>query len=62
MLTVDDLQNAINAIEGARYAGKDAAAVAAMLGRFRAALDQARRPVMHRVPAGALDKTGTDGG
>ena len=61
-LTGEDLANAIKAIEGTAYHGKDAATVAAMLDRFRAALDQARRPVMHRVPPGASDKTGTDGG
>lgn len=68
MLTRDDLQNAINAIENTRYLGSDAAHVAAMLGRFRGAVAALQKPaapalVKHeiRVPPGSESKTGTEG-
>lgn len=66
MLTADDLQNAINAIEGTSYRGKDAPAVAAMLGRFRQALGAAKKPqILRGPPAPAAeaepDKTATGG-
>ena len=45
-LSADDLRVALQALEAADFKGRDAAAVVALLGRFRAAYDAARKPTI----------------